>query len=268
MHGVSKVYRSKRTQGCVGKGRASSRCVVHGPTRGLGPLSVVVLPWVLAVGCADASGPRGPAVAEFEREDSFAEGPLEGPDGPTLPVPPIASRDAAVPEAQWGGRDAGQGAHTPGPSAAPNVDDPTQPASDPFAAEAVCSSDSYWSGGTSELMHPGVACIACHGRNARAPQFTVAGTLYPTAHEPDDCHALGLEAARVEITGADGRRFELAVNSVGNFFSLDEVAMPYSARVISQGRVRTMVSRQRSGDCNGCHTQAGNAGAPGRVLAP
>jgi len=104
--------------------------------------------------------------------------------------------------------------------------------------------------------------------NSNRPQFEIAGTVFPTAHEPDDCNAENPAGVAVVITGADGQSFELAANRVGNFFLLERVAMPYTARVISQGRVRAMRTAQRSGDCNGCHTQTGAGGAPGRILLP
>ena len=44
--------------------------------------------------------------------------------------------------------------------------------------------------------------------------------------------------------------------------------MPFTAKVTYQGRERAMTAPQTSGDCNGCHTQAGANGAPGRITLP
>lgn len=162
----------------------------------------------------------------------------------------------------------------PGPSSPsvrpmpPPEPSPVPSAADPFQAAAVCTSGTYWSGGASASMHPGHACIACHLNGSNRPKFKIAGTVYPTAHEPDDCNAQNPSGVRVEIVGADGRRWDLDVNAVGNFSSLAAVTLPYTARVFSQGKVRAMRSAQHSGDCNACHTQDGDHGAPGRILLP
>ncbi|HJX65368.1 MAG TPA: hypothetical protein VJ860_15605 [Polyangia bacterium] len=44
---------------------------------------------------------------------------------------------------------------------------------------------------------------------------------------------------------------------------------PYTAKVVNgSGIERVMVSTASSGDCNGCHTQTGANGAPGRITLP
>jgi hypothetical protein len=150
---------------------------------------------------------------------------------------------------------------------------------DPFSREPVCSSDVYWTLGNQEspLMHPGVACLACHKTQEPeiADRLAIAGTVYPTGHEPDDCYGADDAAAPivVEITTADDRILQLPVGPSGNFLydleeQADAIAFPIKARVLQGGRVRAMASPQASGDCNGCHTQDGTAGAPGRIVAP
>lgn len=86
----------------------------------------------------------------------------------------------------------------------------------------------------------------------------------------------------VEITDAEGRVFQLEPNASGNIlleragaqnpryqapFATD-FAYPYRARVIFEGRSRSMRSAQTSGDCNLCHTALGDHGATGRVHLP
>ena len=158
----------------------------------------------------------------------------------------------------------------------------------------VCTSGQFWSSDDddgSSRMHPGRACIACHEQGGGdgdgdhddddgdgdhhkddddAPALVIAGTVYPTSHEPDDCE--GSTDAEVDITDANGVVYKLEVNSSGNFLlkqkDAKSFAMPFSASVTRGGAVRAMMASQTSGDCNACHTQAGENGAPGRILDP
>jgi hypothetical protein len=136
----------------------------------------------------------------------------------------------------------------------------------------VCTSMRTWTGGNegSPDMNPGTACIACHARSGgEAPGFSIAGTVYPTAHEPDLCYgAASSSGAQVVITGADGRTLTLAPNVAGNFYSGMAVALPFRAKVVTAAGERAMVAAQTSGDCNSCHTQAGANAAPGRIMLP
>lgn len=161
---------------------------------------------------------------------------------------------AGQPHASCDDGDAG----APGPDAAV----------DPYDSPVMCSSGTTWGGGFtgSEFMYPGRACVSCHA-GADGPPFPVAGTLYPSAHEPDDCNG-GPAGAVVVLTDANQKEHRFTANEVGNFFAVTNVAMPYTARVEYQGRVREMLTPQTSGDCNSCHTEAGTGGAPGRVLVP
>lgn len=143
---------------------------------------------------------------------------------------------------------------------------------DPYDTPVVCSSERHWTGGNEEspLMRPGGACITCHEAEREGPRFVVAGTLYPTAHEPDDCYGVSSKAgAEVVVTDAAGVETRLSVNASGNFF-LEEasIQLPYRARVEYDGRMRVMVEAQTNGDCNGCHSEAGSQNAPGRVFLP
>jgi hypothetical protein len=38
--------------------------------------------------------------------------------------------------------------------------------------------------------------------------------------------------------------------------------------VVKGNEVREMKTPQYDGDCNGCHSEWGDSGAPGRVMAP
>ena len=138
---------------------------------------------------------------------------------------------------------------------------------DPLGAAPTCSSGQTWNGGGdgSSQMNPGEACINCHSQG-EGPRFTIAGTVYPTGHEPDRCY--GTSAAQVIITDAAGITLTLTPNSAGNFSSRMLLTPPYNAKVVANGLTRTMAAAQTSGDCNSCHTQNGANGAPGRITLP
>ena len=146
----------------------------------------------------------------------------------------------------------------------------------PFNTPPVCSSGAYWQGGedSGDLMHPGRACNTCHLQNGEGetPIFTLAGTVYPTAHEPNECIATGLNGAATVVvydSSPNHNAYTLYVNANGNFtLTQAGFVFPYTAKVVYQGRERPMNASQTNGDCNGCHTQDGANGAPGRILLP
>jgi hypothetical protein len=133
---------------------------------------------------------------------------------------------------------------------------------DPFAVAAKCTSGTNWTSGNNANMRPGEACVGCH-------RFTLAGTVYPTGHEPNDCNGVGTSAAAtVVITDAKGTTLRLNVNSAGNFYSSTAISAPYTAVVQTSKGSRAMVASQTNGNCNSCHTQNGANGAPGRIVVP
>ncbi len=138
---------------------------------------------------------------------------------------------------------------------------------DPLGAAPTCTSGQTWNGGNdgSSRMNPGQACISCHSQG-EGPRFSLAGTVYPTGHEPDQCY--GTSAAQVIITDAAGKTLTLTPNSAGNFSSNALLSLPYNAKVVANGLTRAMSAAQTSGDCNSCHTQNGANGAPGRITLP
>jgi hypothetical protein len=143
----------------------------------------------------------------------------------------------------------------------------------PYDTPLVCTSNQRWTGGNNESpnMHPGGACINCHS-SGEGPRFTFAGTVFPSAHEPDDCNGVNgsSPAAQVIVTDANNATFTMTVNSVGNFSYSGRTApvMPYTAKVVRGGNERIMTAQQTTGDCNSCHTQDGANDAPGRIMAP
>lgn len=151
---------------------------------------------------------------------------------------------------------------------------------DPFDVPPQCTSGSRWLFGERESanMEPGQACIACHTRRRLRLSLSLAGTIYPTAHEPDDCNAALDGPITVEVTDAAGQVLTLSPTPVGNFGTTTHVTFPITARAISPRGYYEMTTAVNSGDCNGCHTQDGTstepAGdpppvpAPGRIIAP
>jgi cytochrome c553 len=139
---------------------------------------------------------------------------------------------------------------------------------DPLNAAAKCTSNRMWTQGDrgSASMHPGVACINCHKNEPRAPTLTIAGTVYPSGHEPNDCN--GAAGANVVITDANGKVTTLVTNSAGNFRTSAAIATPYTAKVTFNGKERAMQASQTVGDCNSCHTATGANNAPGRITLP
>ena len=147
------------------------------------------------------------------------------------------------------------------------------PPPDPLNNPPTCTSKTTWTSGTngSASMEPGQACISCHAKSGgEAPTFVIAGTLYPTGHEPDNCNGVnGSTGARVVVTGNNGTSITLTPNSAGNFYSSTSLPPPYQAKVVNgSGVERVMSSTASTGDCNSCHTQSGASGAPGRITLP
>jgi hypothetical protein len=140
---------------------------------------------------------------------------------------------------------------------------------DPLNAAPTCTSGRMWGLGDfgSQVMNPGLACIACHSISRGAPTFTAAGTVYPSGHEPDRCNGAS-GAITVELRDATGRTAMVTPNSVGNFFYQGALTLPITAAVHYQGRTREMITPAASGDCNSCHTQNGDMSAPGRITLP
>lgn len=141
----------------------------------------------------------------------------------------------------------------------------------PYDTPTQCTSATYYSpnGDESSRMAPGDTCVSCHAQSGgEAPSFTIAGTVYPTAHEPTNCNGANVSGATVTITDANGATITVTVNSVGNFYTTKPVATPFHAVVQYAGNTRAMVAAQTTGDCNSCHTESGASGAPGRIMLP
>jgi len=169
--------------------------------------------------------------------------------------------------------------------------DPTTPLDPVLNAEPLCTSMDFWPadedeapGKDREEMMPGMPCNDCHmnpqkyGFGETAPVFAIAGTIFPTGHEPDYCAGLdgtSVTDVVIHIEDATGKTWDLHPNAAGNFLIGTGVTYPYSARVVSATGVRAMSYEPSIGDCNLCHTQEGSNGgdpnsaaAPGRIVVP
>ena len=152
---------------------------------------------------------------------------------------------------------------------------------DAGTAETICTSQLkwpiVWRDGSSDLdprdMNPGLPCRACHQTEKPSRAFFFMGTAFPTLHEQDRCFSTVPQGTRVEILDANGQvALTMSVRARGNFFSNSrtaDVALPFTARVVTpNGAISQMTTPQMTGDCNGCHTEQGANGAPGRIVLP
>ena len=179
---------------------------------------------------------------------------------PPKPAEPLDADEVAVFKA-WvtAGTPKGDGACTTAPP----------PASDAgTGAASVCTSKTTWKDGDEgdPNMHPGGACITCHTIKG-GPAFKVAGTVFPTAHEPNDCNGYP-QPVNVVVTDAHGKVITLPTNGVGNFYTKSKIFPPFRVKLVSGTKERAMNGTLTAGDCNSCHTEKGANGAPGRIMAP
>lgn len=134
-----------------------------------------------------------------------------------------------------------------------------------------CASGVAWAAGERESsqMYPGRDCVACHSDRNEAEEINLAGTVYAATalNDPDDC--FGVADVEIVLTGADGQVVTIRSNDAGNFsrehFSIE---VPYTAKLVYEGRERPMVMAQTELSCNSCHAQTGLNSAPGRIVAP
>ena len=134
----------------------------------------------------------------------------------------------------------------------------------------VCTSGKTWTMGNTKSpeMHPGFACNACH-QVLGGPNLRIAGTVYPTLHEPNDCDGKGPPPnLTVIITDKTGKVTNMPVNAAGNFYTQVKINPPYKAKITDGVKTRSMNGSVTSGDCNSCHTETGANAAPGRIQTP
>lgn len=236
---------------CDVEGVLANRCVACHTT---GPTPVAIATYDAAM----ARSPKDPS-------KSIAEASLAEMVAKTMPRPPAepAAADEIETVAAW--LDAGA------PRNPTACTDPAPDAgTDAGAIVSRCTSGKRWERGDrgDDEMHPGAPCLACHAMSG-GPSLRIAGTVYPTLHEPTDCNGTPRPPnLTVVVTDSRNRTFRLNVNGVGNFNTRDIPRPPLTAVVTDGQKTRAMVGKVTSGDCNSCHTEAGANGAPGRIMAP
>ncbi|MEM6994428.1 MAG: hypothetical protein AAF721_28190, partial [Myxococcota bacterium] len=181
---------------------------------------------------------------------------LNHPDQP-MPPPPGAPVPGAEQEifAAWVA--AGM------PTGSCGEDDPLP---DPFDVDPTCTSDVWWTQRLDEgspHMNPGRPCVGCHEdptafgieADEETPATPVGGTLFPTAHEPDDCYGVDgtVEDVYIELSHDDGDVLTIPVNAAGNFLlepgDVEGFEPPYRVRVVRGELQRVMVDLAPHGDC-------------------
>ncbi len=196
------------------------------------------------------------APSQSDPTRSYAQVALARMQDPVRPMPPaplpLVSASEIASMQSWISAGMPQGSCS-------TATDGGTPLPNPYDTPTVCTSGTYWTSGTGSLMHPGWACGSCH-------TFQIAGTVYPTAHEPNDCN--GAQTGSVVITDARGVSVSLTPNAAGNFLYAGGLTLPIRAKVVSSRGERAMAATQSTGNCNSCHTVAGANGAPGRIMLP
>ena len=200
---------------------------------------------------------------------NLAQKSLERMKSTTAPMPPAPA--VAPTAAEIATLEAWVTAGTPKGTACtprPGATDAGAAATNPYNTPTVCTSATTWNQGNegSLSMRPGGACITCHTMRG-GPAYTIAGTVYPTAHEPNDCNGVN-GVVTVVVTDKNGVVTTIPVNAVGNFSLRAAIVPPFTVKVTNGAKVRAMAGALTAGDCNSCHTVTGVNGAPGRVMAP
>lgn len=234
------------------------------------------------IACHNGSAPESPRLLEYadlvapsksDPTKTMAQAALTRMRTPASPMPPPPAVPPNVDELETFETWVILGAQK---SAAACTDTPPVRADSgapPFDPASVkCTSGTTWTGGTqgSPLMRPGAACNACH-QVMGGPNLAIAGTVYPTANEPDDCNgSVPAPELTVTVTDAKGRVLTIPANAAGNFSiaRAGKLTPPFRASVTDGTKTRAMKGTVTSGDCNSCHTVAGANGAPGRIMAP
>jgi hypothetical protein len=207
---------------------------------------------------ADLHAPSGSNPKNNMAQESLARMKGTGALMPPMPAVPPTAQEIATFEA-WVTAGAPMG-----PACTNMVDGG---GNNPYNTQTVCTSGKYWTSGTSMSMRPGEACQACHQKQG-GPNYSIAGTVYPTAHEPKDCYG-SMGGINVVVTDKNNKVVTVPVSgSSGNFGSNATIVAPFFVKVTAGNTTRAMIGSLTNGDCNSCHTETGANNAPGRVMAP
>jgi hypothetical protein len=147
----------------------------HSPTAGIAPM-LMTRAQLMAPSASDPTR-------------SVAEVSLATMSDSANPMPPAGLMAAAELASLEGWIAAGMPAGSCGDTGAGGAGGGGGAGPSPFDAPPMCSTDTFWNLGDEgkREMYPGRACIDCHVTEAKGPQYLIAGTVFETAHEPDDC---------------------------------------------------------------------------------
>lgn len=113
-------------------------------------------------------------------------------------------------------------------------------------------------------MLPGSNCLGCHSAGSEGPNFSVAGTVYPSSFASLNDGVAGID---IFITDANDKTIRLESNQVGNFYSKEKLTLPLSARIVnSKGEELKMIGKVETGSCNSCHMLDPVNGTSGRLF--
>lgn len=122
---------------------------------------------------------------------------------------------------------------------------------------------------TGPLMLPGEDCTRCHRTGSsydKAPVWTVAGTVYPSA---DSGASNGVPSVNIIVSDATGVMLEtLRTNAAGNFYTSRSFPEGYRVELEYQGEHIAMPCPPPSGGCAKCHSDPPIGFAPGRIFVP
>jgi hypothetical protein len=136
---------------------------------------------------------------------------------------------------------------------------------------AACGNDAEEEYGfeTGSLMLPGEDCTRCHKAGSeyeRAPVWTLAGTVYPTA---DAQASEGVAGVGIHVSDPSGVVLEtLRSNNAGNFYTARSLPAGYRVELEYLGERIAMPCPPPSGGCAKCHSDPPIGFAPGRIHVP
>lgn len=138
-----------------------------------------------------------------------------------------------------------------------------------LAISCASAEESEYGFVTGPQMLPGEDCTRCHKVNSeyeRAPVWTVAGTVFPSADAPADA---GVEGVSVHLLDASGSVLEtLRTNAAGNFYTARDLPADYRVELEYLGERIAMPCPPPSGGCAKCHDDPPIGSAPGRIFIP
>lgn len=113
-------------------------------------------------------------------------------------------------------------------------------------------------------MRPGDNCLRCHNERSStgAPPWSAAGTVFSRFDSDRD---EGVEGVTVTITDAAGKVVTLTTNEVGNFYTAEQLLVPFRVAIERDGVRKVMPEAPPAGSCNACHSIPPVGGAPGRI---